>query len=93
MYYYWYYYTSTSIQYITTYKNFLCNTLNKINSKYGNYSVLGNHDYCDYVGLKRNSQQWKDNFNNMLNIHKNMGFNLLLNESKEIEVENVSVAH
>ena len=64
------------------------NTLNKINSKYGNYSVLGNHDYCDYVGLKRNSQQWKDNFNNMLNIHKNMGFNLLLNESKEIEVEN-----
>ena len=64
------------------------NTLNKINSKYGNYSVLGNHDYCDYVGLKRNSQQWKDNFNNMLNIHKEIGFNLLLNESKEIEVEN-----
>ena len=64
------------------------NTLNKINSKYGNYSVLGNHDYCDYVGLKRNSQQWKDNFNNMLNIHKDMGFNLLLNESKEIEIDN-----
>ena len=64
------------------------NTLNKINSKYGNYSVLGNHDYCDYVGLKRNSQQWKDNFNNMLNIHKEIGFNLLLNESKEIEVDN-----
>ena len=64
------------------------NTLNKINSKYGNYSVLGNHDYCDYVGLKRNSQQWKDNFNNLLNIHKDMGFNLLLNESKEIEIDN-----
>ena len=63
-------------------------TLNKINSKYGNYSVLGNHDYCDYVGLKRNSQQWKINFNNMLNIHKEMGFNLLLNESREIEVDN-----
>ena len=64
------------------------NTLNKINSKYGNYSVLGNHDYCDYVGLKRSSQQWKDNFNNLLNIHKDMGFNLLLNESKEIEIDN-----
>ena len=64
------------------------NTLKKIKSKYGNFSVLGNHDYCDYVGWKRNSQQWKDNFNNMLNIHKEMGFNLLLNESREIIVEN-----
>ena len=64
------------------------NTLKKIKSKYGNFSVLGNHDYCDYVGWKRNTQQWKDNFNNMLNIHKEMGFNLLLNESREIIVEN-----
>ena len=64
------------------------NTLKKIKSKYGNFSVLGNHDYCDYVGWKRNTQQWKDNFNNMINIHKEMGFNLLLNESREIIIEN-----
>jgi len=63
------------------------NTLKKIKSKYGNYSVLGNHDYCDYVGWKRSADKWKDNFNNMLELHKNMGFNLLLNESITISVD------
>ena len=62
-------------------------TLKKIKSNYGNYSVLGNHDYCDYVGWKRSSKKWKDNFNEMLEVHKKMGFNLLLNSSKEIEIE------
>ena len=62
-------------------------TLKKIKSNYGNYSVLGNHDYCDYVGWKRSSKKWKDNFNEMLEVHKKMGFNLLLNSSIEIEIE------
>ena len=62
-------------------------TLKKIKSNYGNYSVLGNHDYCDYVGWKRSSKKWKDNFNEMLDVHRKMGFNLLLNSSKEIEIE------
>ena len=63
-------------------------TLSKIKSKYGNFSVLGNHDYCDYVGWKRNSDKWKDNFSKMLEIHKDIGFELLLNESKEIIIDN-----
>ena len=62
-------------------------TLKKIKSNYGNYSVLGNHDYCDYVGWKRSSKKWKDNFNEMLDVHRKMGFKLLLNSSKEIEIE------
>ena len=63
-------------------------TLSKIKSKYGNFSVLGNHDYCDYVGWKRNSDKWKDNFSKMLELHKDIGFELLLNESKEIIIDN-----
>ena len=66
-------------------------TLKKIKSNYGNYSVLGNHDYCDYVGWKRSSKKWKDNFNEMLKVHKKMGFNLLLNSSKEIEIEDEKI--
>ena len=66
-------------------------TLKKIKSNYGNYSVLGNHDYCDYVGWKRSSKKWKDNFNEMLEVHKKMGFNLLLNSSKEIEIEDEKI--
>jgi len=66
-------------------------TLKKIKSKYGNYSVLGNHDYCDYVGWKRSSEKWKNNFNNMIEIHKKMGFKLLLNESIKVSVGNSEI--
>ena len=66
-------------------------TLRKIKSKYGNYSILGNHDYCDYTGINKSSEQgkkqWQDHFNNMVNIHKEIGFNLLLNENKIVAFE------
>ena len=61
-------------------------TLKKINAKYGKYSVLGNHDYCDYVGWKRSSEKWKDNFNSMIALHEEIGFELLLDESREISI-------
>ena len=34
--------------------------LKKLKAKDGKYSVLGNHDYCDYVGWKRSSIMWKE---------------------------------
>jgi len=64
------------------------NSLKKIKAKYGKYSVLGNHDYCDYVGWKRSSKKWKDNFKGMLLLHKEIGFDLLLDESREININN-----
>ena len=60
--------------------------LSKIKSKYGKFSVLGNHDYCDYVRLKRDSQEWKNNFMNLLNLQKKAGFDVLLNESRLITI-------
>ena len=62
--------------------------LKKIKAKHGKYSVLGNHDYCDYVMLKRESKKWKENFNSLLNLEKEAGFDLLLNESREITIAN-----
>ena len=66
-------------------------TLKKIKSKYGNFSVLGNHDYCDYVGWKRSSEKWKTNFNNMIEIHEKMGFKLLLNDSIIVNAGNSKI--
>ena len=62
-------------------------TLKKIKAKDGKFSILGNHDYCDYVMLKRDSKQWKENFKKLLEIQKQAGFDLLLNESREITIE------
>tara|TARA_B100000900_G_scaffold152102_1_gene129182 strand:- start:7860 stop:9092 length:1233 start_codon:yes stop_codon:yes gene_type:complete len=62
------------------------NTLKKIKAKDGKFAVLGNHDYCDYVGWDRASQKWKDNFNNLIDLEKKCGFDLLLNESRVINI-------
>jgi predicted MPP superfamily phosphohydrolase len=56
----------------------------KLRSPYGQYSILGNHDYGDYV-------QWESkkakaaNLDKLKQHHKDLGFRLLLNENIEIE--------
>ena len=50
----------------------------------GKFSVLGNHDYGDYVNWK-NKQEKVDNFSDLLNFQKQMGFKLLLNENIKIK--------
>ncbi len=61
-------------------------TFAKLESKYGKFSVLGNHDYGDYV-------KWPDeeskaqNLKLLEDIHSKIGFRLLKNESEIIEIE------
>ena len=50
----------------------------------GKFSVLGNHDYGDYVNWN-NKQEKEDNFSDLLNLQKQMGFKLLLNENIKIK--------
>ena len=63
----------------------------KIKAKDGKFSVLGNHDYGDYVNWK-SDQEKKENFKNLLNSQKEMGFKLLLNESVNINSLNQSIS-
>ena len=67
------------------------NTLKKIKAKDGKFSILGNHDYCDYVGWNRSSEQWKENFKNLINLEKKSGFDVLLNEARIIKVGNSQI--
>jgi predicted MPP superfamily phosphohydrolase len=53
----------------------------KIKAPLGVYSTLGNHDYGDYVAwpsLEAKQQNLKD----MVRIHKNLGWDLLMNEHR-----------
>ena len=58
--------------------------LKGIKSNDGKLSILGNHDYCDYGNLKRNSDEWRANFENLLKLEKEVGFDLLLNDSRVV---------
>ena len=58
----------------------------KVAAPLGVYSVFGNHDYGDYVQWETPVQKQK-NLADLATIHKNMGWNLLMNEHKVIEVD------
>jgi predicted MPP superfamily phosphohydrolase len=63
-------------------------TFNKIDAhQYGKYSVLGNHDYGEYVSWP--SQKAKDeNFQAIKDLYGQIGFQLLLNENVKIKKGN-----
>ncbi len=50
----------------------------------GVYSILGNHDYGDYVAWG-SSEEKKDNLDRLKLIHERMGWQLLLNEHVKIQ--------
>ena len=66
-------------------------TLSKLKAKYGVFSVLGNHDYGEYFHWE-NEEDKLSNIESIKNRQKNMGFKLLLNESKVIEQDGEQIA-
>lgn len=56
----------------------------KLNAKDGVYSVLGNHDYGDYVDWSSREAK-KKNLNDLISLQKEMGWDLLLNENRTLE--------
>jgi predicted MPP superfamily phosphohydrolase len=63
----------------------------QLSAKDGVYSVLGNHDYGDYVNW--NSREEKhQNLEDLKHLQREMGFDLLLNESRYIERDGQKIA-
>lgn len=56
----------------------------KLKAKDGMFSVLGNHDYGDYISWESEEAKAK-NLEDLKHIQKTIGFDLLLNESRYLE--------
>lgn len=63
----------------------------RLEAPLGKFSVLGNHDYGDYADWK-NKEEKQANFNAIKNIHPQIGFELLLNESRYIKKDGSKIA-
>ena len=66
-------------------------TFGKLKAKDGKFSVLGNHDYGDYVDW-RTPEEKIQNLEDLKDIQKEIGFDLLLNESRYLEKNNQRLA-
>lgn len=85
------FFTGDLVNSIASEMDHFMDVFNQIRAKRGVYSVLGNHDYGDY-------HRWEDqeskeaNFARMKEIHRELGWDLLVNEHRQLEVEDARVA-
>lgn len=56
----------------------------KVKAPMGVYSILGNHDYGDYVGWPTKEAK-QANLNKLMGYHKQMGWDLLIDENRILE--------
>jgi predicted MPP superfamily phosphohydrolase len=64
----------------------------KVKAPLGVYSILGNHDYGDYYKKWSSPQAKKKNLDDLITTHKNMGWDLLLNENRRLKVNDEEIA-
>lgn len=64
---------------------------NKIQAKYGVYSVLGNHDYGEYVRWD-SPEAKQNNLDRLKKLQFDMGWNLLVNENTILDIKGEQVA-
>ena len=63
----------------------------KVKAPLGVYSTLGNHDYGDYKGWE-NQNAKKKNLSDLMQTHKEMGWDLLMNENRTLRVDGEEIA-
>ncbi|NNE32590.1 MAG: metallophosphoesterase [Winogradskyella sp.] len=66
-------------------------TFERLKAKDGKFSVLGNHDYGDYVDWDTPEEK-AQNLSDLIDLQKEIGFDLLLNESRYLEKDGERLA-
>ena len=62
-----------------------------LKAKDGKFSILGNHDYGDYIDWNTPEEKMK-NLEDLKILQKSIGFDLLLNESRYLEKDGAKIA-
>lgn len=63
----------------------------KLTAPLGVYSITGNHDYGDYIQWESQEAKYQ-NFNNLVALHKSMGWDILMDEHRVIERNGEKIA-
>jgi predicted MPP superfamily phosphohydrolase len=66
-------------------------TFSRLKAKDGIFSILGNHDYGDYVRWESEEAK-KQNLIDLAKVHRDIGFDLLMNESRFLEKDGQRIA-
>ncbi|WP_164111791.1 MULTISPECIES: metallophosphoesterase [Sphingobacterium] len=64
----------------------------KLHADFGVYSTLGNHDYGDYYYGKEDSAAKRKNLKDVIDTHKVMGWDLLMDENRTLKVGNGEIS-
>lgn len=65
-------------------------TFKQLKAKYGKISILGNHDYAEYGAMTEEQRDYSRK--RLVEIHREMGFDLLRNENRILEREGAQLA-
>ena len=71
-------------------KNYI-DVFDKLKAPYGVLSITGNHDYGDYKSWTTKEEK-AQNFQDLIAAHRQLGFDLLMNESRKITIGKESIS-
>jgi uncharacterized protein len=84
-------FTGDLVNNVATEMNDWIDHFSQLSAPMGKFSILGNHDYGDYVQWPSEEAK-QSNFEALKHVHKQIGFRLLLNESVHIEKDGQKIA-
>ena len=85
------FFTGDLVNSIATEMDPFMDIFDKIKARYGIFSILGNHDYGDYIRWESREAKVQ-NFENLKSIHQRLGWDLILNGNRILEIKGEEVA-